>query len=193
MAEKRKTALGEKSHAKSVKLRQETKNKVDEMLVSGEKITFKRIMEECGVSKGFVYDKDIRVYIDEAIRLQKEEMLNLPNQQQNLFWKLMAAYIFQYSLMDEQEALLKDSIDDLKKRKARADYSIRLLAKYLAIETDLRKAKDEIQAFLPMYYYDIPDFTQKLITLIKEITDDCPAPEIYPRKRKKMANDNNVI
>lgn len=38
MAEKRETILGEKSHAKSVKLRQETKNN-DEMLTSGEKIT----------------------------------------------------------------------------------------------------------------------------------------------------------
>lgn len=175
MEEKRKTALGGKSHAKFVKLRQETKNKVDEMLASGEKIIFKRIMEECGVSKGFVCDKEIRAYIDAAISLQKEEMLSLPNQKQNLFWKLMAAYIFQYSLMDEQEALLKDSIDDLKKRKARVGYSLQLLAKYLALETDLRKVKDEIQAFLPMYYYDIPDFTKRLNALIKEITDDCPA------------------
>lgn len=39
MAEKRKIILGEKSHAKSVKLRQETKNKANEMLTSGEKIT----------------------------------------------------------------------------------------------------------------------------------------------------------
>jgi len=39
----------------------------------------------------------------------------------------------------------------------------------------LRKVKDEIQAFLPMYYYDIPDFTKRLNALIKEITDDCPA------------------
>lgn len=178
MADKRKTVLGEKSHANSVKLRQETKNKIDEMLASGEKITFKKIMEECGVSKGFVYDKEIRAYIDSAINLQKEEMLSLPNQQQNLFWKLMAAYIFQYSLMDEQEALLKDSISDLKKRKARADYSLQLLAKYLAIETDLQKVKDEIKAFLPMYFYDITDFTKKLIALIKEITDDCPALEL---------------
>lgn len=98
MAEKRKTVLGEKSHAHSVKLRQETKNKVDEMLTSGEKITFERIMEECSVSRGFLYDKEMRVYIDESIRLQKEEMLNLPNQQQNLFWKLMAAYIFSICL-----------------------------------------------------------------------------------------------
>ena len=117
MREKRNTKLGDSSHEKSVRLRQETKNKIDEMLANGTKITFKSVMEECGVSKGFVYDKDIRAYINEAQRMQKEEALNLPNQQQNLYWKLMASYIFQYSLMDEQEALLNDAIENLKARK----------------------------------------------------------------------------
>lgn len=68
--------------------------------------------------------------------------------------------------MDEQEALLKDSIIDLKKRKERADYSLQLLAKYLALETDLQKIKDELQSFLSMFYYDIPDFNSRLIALI---------------------------
>ena len=67
---KRNTKLGDSSHEKSVRLRQETKNKIDEMLANGTKITFKSVMEECGVSKGFVYDKDIRAYINEAHNLR---------------------------------------------------------------------------------------------------------------------------
>lgn len=176
MAEKRKTTLGEKSHANSVRLRQETKNKVDEMLTSGEKITFKKIMEECGVSKGFVYDKEIRAYIDAAINLQKEEMLSLPNQQQNLFWKLMTAYIFQYSLMDEQEAVLKECIEELKKKKYKAEYTLNLLAKYLAYETDLVKIRDGLNAFLHTFF-DMPDFDKRLIPLLERINADCLALE----------------
>ena len=59
MVEKRETTLGEKSYAESVKLRQETKNKADEMLTSGERITFKKIMEKCGIRKG-ASGKEIR-------------------------------------------------------------------------------------------------------------------------------------
>lgn len=177
MAEKRKTVLGEKSHAKSIKLRQETKNKVDELLANGEKITFKRIMEECGVSKGFLYDKNIRAYIDEAIRLQKEEMLNLPNQQQNLFWKLMAAYIFQYSLMDEQEALLKDSIEDIRSRKSKEEYTFKLLARYLATETDNNKVEDEIKTFMKSFLFNNDTWIDKLAVLIHKISKDCYALE----------------
>lgn len=182
MGEKRNTKLGKDSHEKSVRLRQETKNKIDEMLTSGTKITFKSVMEECGVSKGFVYDKDIRAYIEEAQRLQKEEMLNLPNQQQNLYWKLMASYIFQYSLMDEQEALLKDAIKGLKERKERkskeADYCLEVLAHYLALETDLVKIRDEMMAFHSIYFTDIPNWRGRLIALIKERVDDCLALEV---------------
>ncbi len=182
MREKRNTKLGDSSHEKSVRLRQETKNKIDEMLANGTKITFKSVMEECGVSKGFVYDKDIRAYINEAQRMQKEEALNLPNQQQNLYWKLMASYIFQYSLMDEQEALLKDAIENLKARKEhrsqQADYSLKLLAHYLALETDSTRIKDELMAFIAVFAIDIPEWQEELITLIKKEVEDCPALEV---------------
>lgn len=177
----RKTVLGNKRHEESVQLRQKTKNKIDEMLVNGTKITFKSVMEECGVSKGFVYDKDIRAYIEEAQRMQKEESLNLPNQQQNLYWKLMASYIFQYALMDEQEALLKDEIENLKTRKEQrsqqADYSLKLLAHYLILETDSIRIKEELTAFCSVFITDIPNWKEELIALMKERVDDCIALE----------------
>lgn len=177
MGKKRNTKLGKDSHEKSVRLRQETKNKIDEMLVNGTKITVKSVMEECGVSKGFVYDKDIRAYIEEAQRLQKEEMLNLPNQQQNLYWKLMASYIFQYSLMDEQEALLKDSIADIRLRKSKEEYTFNLLARYLATETDNDKVEDEIKAFMKSFLFNNDTWIDKLVALIHKISKDCYALE----------------
>lgn len=164
----RKTVLGNKSHEKSVKLRQETKNKIDEMLTNGTKITFENVMKECKVSKGFVYNEEIRKYIEAAKAVQKDEKLNLPNQQLNLYWKLMASYIFQYSLMDEQEEVLRDAMEGLRSRQQVAEYVIRLLAKYLAMETDSAKRKIELEEFQSVFREIIPNWKDKLSDLMEQ-------------------------
>ena len=107
-----------KKHEDSQKLRQETKNFIDEMVVNGFKVTKKAVREGMGVSNGFVNNSEITAYIKQAQALQKEQDLNVDVEYQRttLFRKLMASYIFQYSLLDEEETFLKQAIQDMKEQ-----------------------------------------------------------------------------
>lgn len=112
---KRSSALCDKKHTESQKLRQETKNYVDNLLSKGVKITKKQVMEGMGVSNGFVNNPEISAYIKEKQKYQQEEspIVDIEHQSDILHKKLMAAYIFQYALLDEQEAFLKEAIKDM--------------------------------------------------------------------------------
>lgn len=112
---KRSSAMCDKKHDDSQKLRQETKNYIDNLLTQGIKITKKQVREGMGVSNGFVNNPEISAYIKEKQKYQMEEMpiVDVKHQSDILHKKLMAAYIFQYALLDEQEAFLKEAIKDM--------------------------------------------------------------------------------
>lgn len=107
-----------KKHEDSQKLRQETKNFIDEMVVNGLKVSKKAVRKGMGISNGFVNNPEITAYIKQAQELQKEDGVNVDVEYQRttLFRKLMASYVFQYSLLDEEETFLKQAIEDMKKQ-----------------------------------------------------------------------------
>lgn len=108
----------EQKHKDSQKLRQETKNFIDNMLINGIPITQKNVEEGMNVSHGFVNNPEISSYIKQAQTLQEEQDLNVDVEYQRtiLLRKLMASYIFQYSLLDEEETFLKQAIQDMKEQ-----------------------------------------------------------------------------
>ena len=55
---------------------------------------------------------------------------------------------------------------------------MKLLAHYLALETDSIRIKDELMAFIAVFAIDIPEWQEELITLIKKEVEDCPALEV---------------
>ena len=57
-------------------------------------------------------------------------------------------------------------------RSQQADYSLKLLAHYLALETDSTRIKDELMAFIAVFAIDIPEWQEELITLIKKEVED---------------------
>lgn len=115
---KRTSEMCQKKHNDSVKLRQETKNFIDEMVVNGLKVSKKAVRDGMHVSNGFVNNPEITAYIKQAQALQKKEELNVDVDYQDitLFRKLMASYVFQYSLLDEEETFLKQAIEDMKQQ-----------------------------------------------------------------------------
>ena len=110
--------MSEESHKKSQKLRTEVKGYIDRMVASGIPVTKKAVMEGAKVSNGFVNNKEITEYINAAKEKQKKQDLRVDVDLQNtiLFRKLMSSYIFQYALLDEQEAFLKEAIKELKEK-----------------------------------------------------------------------------
>lgn len=166
---KRSTKLGNESHENSVKLRQEVKDTIDDMLAKGEKITKTGVARKCNISRGLLYSPEMDTYINAAIQLQEEQSLNLPNQETNLYRKLMASYIFQYSLLEEQEALLNEVISNSKSAKGlsklQQSYILNLLAYRLRNETDKNEILYAIETF--PFENDIPDWKRILIEILE--------------------------
>ena len=112
--------MSDKSHEESLKLRTEVKEYIDRMVASGIPVTKKAVMEGAKVSNGFVNNKEITEYINKAKEKQAEQDLRVDVSLQNiiLFRKLMSSYIFQYALLDEEEAFLKEAIKKMKEKLA---------------------------------------------------------------------------
>lgn len=115
---KRLSEMCQKKHEDSQKLRQETKNFIDEMVINGLKVSKKAVRKGMGISNGFVNNPEITAYIKQAQELQKDDGINVDVEYQRtiLFRKLMASYVFQYSLLDEEETFLKQAIEDMKQQ-----------------------------------------------------------------------------
>lgn len=112
--------MSDKSHEESLKLRTEVKEYIDRMVASSIPVTKKAVMEGAKVSNGFVNNKEITEYINKAKEKQAEQDLRVDVSLQNtiLFRKLMSSYIFQYALLDEEEAFLKEAIKEMKEKLA---------------------------------------------------------------------------
>lgn len=103
-------------HIASQKLRQETKNFINSMILDGIPVTKKAVKEGLHLSNGFVNNPEITEYIKKAQELQQNQNLNIDKEYQNtiLFRKLMASYNFQYALLNEEDAFLTQAIADMK-------------------------------------------------------------------------------
>lgn len=121
--EKRSSPLTTKKHEESIKLRTEIKRKIDDMLSSGVKITKADISRKCEVSRSFLNSPEMDKYIKAAQKIQEEQGISEKKEETSIYRKLMASYIFQYALMDEQEALLLEVIKDLKRANGLEDDS----------------------------------------------------------------------
>ena len=179
MNEKRSTKLSRASHENSIKKRTEIKNAIDDMLTKGEKITKANIVRRCNVSRGLLNSPELDSYIKAAQRMQDENSLHMPNQENNLYRKLMSSYIFQYSLLEEQEALLNEVLKDAKSAKGlskiQKSYILNLLAFRLANETDKNEILYQIKNFA--FEEDIPDWKIHLIDILKENNENSIALE----------------
>lgn len=94
------------------------KERTEVKVVSRILVTKMSVMEDVKVSNGFVNNKEITEYINAAKEKQKKQDLRVDVDLQNtiLFRKLISSYIFQYALLDEQEAFLKEAIKELKEK-----------------------------------------------------------------------------
>lgn len=176
------TVLGNTSRERSEKLRQEVKNVIDRMVMDGITVTAKEVERQANVSHGFVYSEGIKEYIDEAKKKQKNEKQRVDIKLQNsvLHKKLMASYIFEYALLDEHEAFLKDAIEKIKSDNTIADNSIKFFASCLEQETDEKKIKKLLKDFKDCFEKDIPDWKEKVLPLL---SDGCTAKSIIQNNR----------
>lgn len=164
----KKTFLGNTSHEESVKLRQEVKNVIDRMVLDGITITVKEVERQAKVSHGLVYKDEIKAYIEEAKEKQKNEKQRVDIKTQNsvLYKKLMSSYIFEYALLDEHEAFLKDAIEKMKSDNTIADNSIKFLISCLEQEIDEKKIRKLMKDFNASLGEDIPDWKEKVLPLL---------------------------
>ena len=180
MAEKH---ISNKRHIDSLKKRTETKDFIDRMVATGIPVTKKAVMEGTGCSNGFVNNAEITAYIKQAQEKQRGGDLRVDIGLQNtiLTRKLLSSYIFQYALLDEQEAFLKEAIEELKAKKtekvmltnSQTNTALKLLAMNLENETDESKILSSIQEFRSAFEKDIPNWKESLINILKENAENC--------------------
>ena len=110
--------LTDKSPSNSKKKETELKEVVRKMLAAGIPITPAEVERQSGLSHSFVYKPEMQKFIKEQKEKQKKDDLRVDVELQNfnLHAKLMASYIFAYSLLDEQEEFYKTAIAELKDR-----------------------------------------------------------------------------
>lgn len=151
---------------KSRTMRTEVKEVIKKMLLSGQKLTIANISRKAKCSRSFLYTPEMKKFIEEQRENQRNEERRVDIELQNSVFhtKLMAAYIFLYSLLDQQEEFYKIAIEDLKnKDKSFNDTAIMVLARILEQETKPERVIEILEAFLDSFEKNIPDWKEKLI------------------------------
>ena len=181
--------LTDKSSFNSQKKETELKEVVRKMLAAGTPLTYANIERETGLSRAFVEQKpENRQFIDEQKEKQKKDDLRVDVELQNfnLHAKLMASYIFAYSLLDEQEEFYKTAIAELKDRDKPfvinngSDSVIEFICQILSEETDSSKVDKLLNKFKVCFSESIPDWKEQLL----EKLDNCLAKNILEKKYK---------
>lgn len=171
--------LTDKSSSNSKKKETELKEVVRKMLAAGIPITSAEVERQSGLSHSFVYKPEMQKFIKVQKEKQKKDELRVDVELQNLNFhtKLMASYIFAYSLLDEQEEFYKTAIQELKDRETPfitnncSDSAIDFICQILSKETDPSKISELLDKIRACFSKSIPDWKEQLI----EILDNCPA------------------
>lgn len=173
--------LSDESKADSKKKETELKEVVRAMVTAGIPVTSAEVERLTGLSHSFVYKPEIQKFIKEQQEKQKEEGLrvDIGLQKQNLYTKLMASYIFAYSLLDEQEEFYKTAISELKGRSTpfvlqKNNSSIDFACQVLSNEADAANATAILNNFQMIFASDIPDWKDQMMKKLGK----CPAFDI---------------
>lgn len=180
--------LTDKSPSNSKKKETELKEVVRKMLAAGIPISSAEVERQSGLSHSFVYKPEMQKFIKEQKEKQKKEDLKIDTELQNfnLHTKLMASYIFAYSLLDEQEEFYKTAIAELKDRDKPfvinngSDSAIKFICQTLSEETDPSKIAKLLNKFKVCFSESIPDWKEQLL----EKLDKCLAKDILEKKYK---------
>lgn len=172
----------DKRSAESKKMVTEVKEVIRKMVADGEPVTSKNVVEKAGISRATIYNNpEIKKFFMEQQEKQKEAALRVDTelQQKNLHTKLMASYIFAYSLLDEQEEFYKTAISELKGRNTPSvsnenHFSIDFACQVLSNETDVEKATTILEYFQNNFAAVIPDWKDQLMKKLGQ----CPAFDI---------------
>lgn len=176
--------------ADSKKKETELKEVVRKMLSAGKPLNYANIERESGLSRAFVeQNPKNRQFIDEQIKKQEEENSRVDIELQNFNYhtKLMASYIFAYSLLDEQEEFYKTAIQELKDKETPfvinngSDSAIEFICQLLSKETNSAKIIDSLNKFKTCFSQSIPNWKEQLIDKLGE----CSALDILRSQKYK--------
>lgn len=162
----------------SKKKETELKEVVNKMLTAGIPITSAEVERQSGLSHAFVYKPEMQKYIKEQKEKQKKDDLRIDVELQNLNFhtKLMASYIFAYSLLDEQEEFYKTAIQELKDRETPfainngSDSSIEFICQILSKETSSVKITDLLNKFKACFSESIPNWKEQIMKKLEKCT-----------------------
>lgn len=170
--------LTDKKPADSRKKETELKEVVRKMLSAGIPITPSEVEKQSGLSHSFVYKPEMKKFIKEQKEKQKQESLRVDVELQNLNYhtKLMASYIFAYSLLDEQEEFYKTAIQELKDRETPfvinngSDAAIEFICQLLSRETNSSKVTDFLNKFEACFSESIPNWKEQIMGKLEQCT-----------------------
>lgn len=170
--------LTDKSPSNSKKKETELKEVVRKMLAAGIPITSAEVERQSGLSHSFVYKPEMQKFIKEQKDKQKKDDLrvDVELQNQNFHNKLMASYIFAYSLLDEQEEFYKTAIQELKDRETpfiannSSDSAIDFICQILSKETSSTKITTLLNKFKACFSESIPDWKEQIIGRLEKCT-----------------------
>lgn len=172
--------------ADSKKKETELKEVVRKMLSAGKPLNYANIERESGLSRAFVeQNPKNRQFIDKQIKKQEEENSKVDIELQNFNYhtKLMASYIFAYSLLDEQEEFYKTAIQELKDRETPfainngSDAVIEFICQLLSKETNSSKVTDLLNKFKACFSESIPNWKEQIMGRLEQ----CPALDILEK------------
>ncbi len=170
----------------SRKMRTEVKEVIRNMLSSGKQLTIANICEEAKCSRSFLYSSEMKEFIKEQQEKQKKEDWRVDIELQNSIYhtKLMASYIFLYSLLDQQEEFYKIAIEELKDKEKSFDAPIKFIAQILENETNPEKISDILEKFQASFSEIIPNWKGQLIKTL----NSCLTLDML-KERHKEEND----
>ena len=179
--EKKQSKLCTEKRLQSQKLRAETKATIDKMVLANIPVTKASVMKQMNVSNSFVNTPEISDYIKEAKNKQGKSSakMDITSQNQLLFRKLMASYVFQYALLDEQEAFLKDALKNIKENKTsslsvfQASTVLHMLTLNLHILTTEKEIEELLTLFREAFEKEIPDWKKLVTDRLKDSYPDC--------------------
>lgn len=164
--------------AESKKKETEVEEVVRKMLSAGIPITSAEVERQSGLSHSFIYKPEIQKFIKEQKEKQKQEGLKIDIELQNINYhtKLMASYIFAYSLLDEQEEFYKTAIQELKDRETPfvinngSDSAIEFICQLLSGETNSVKITDLLNKFKACFAESIPNWKEQIMGRLEQCT-----------------------
>lgn len=180
--------LTDKKPFDSRKKETELKEVVRKMLSAGIPITPAEVERQSGLSHSFVYKPEMQKFIKEQKEKQKKEDLKVDIELQNFNYhtKLMASYIFAYSLLDEQEEFYKTVIAELKDREKPfvinngSDSTIEFISQLLSKETNSAKITDLLNKFEACFSESIPNWKEQIMGKLGK----CTASDILEKRYK---------